>query len=840
MQLERFLRAISIAAITALPFIPLLVSGSMFFPYITGKNFAFRILVEIALGSWLVLAAFRPAYRPSFSWILAALSAFVISIGISNTLGPNAFKSFWSNFERMEGWVTLIHLLGLALVMAGVMKTAELWRRFMLTTLLGGAFVAVVGAIAKSHELLVLAALVLYGVGLTIMLIRDERLAQQIFAWTLGGIFSCGIFVIGSWYTYIAGLAGGQRISGTFGNPIYLAVYAAFHVFFAALLLVWYRPRGFMRIGIYIAGALLTAVMILTATRGTTLGLFGGAVAGGLCYLLTLLSVRARVIIGSAFGIGLGVAFAAVVVLLFGDESVSAMGYRGLWIALTIMAAAIGAVSALILTYQRKNIGATTIAGLLLAGVALAGGFALLKDRPFMQEIPIVARFASISLESGTAASRSMIWNMGIVGFKERPLLGWGQENFSFVFDAFYDPNMYAQEPWFDRVHNIVFDWLIQGGAVGAALYFSLPLLILYYVWLYRRQDSPLSDVERSIITGMLLMYFFHNMFVFDNVVSYIYYIVLLCYVHTRQTSESPVLVPSVSVSENTATTIVGPAAVVFTAATIYFVNVPGMATATDLITALMPQPGGFGRNIAAYEEAFARGGLGRQEVAEQLVQGGAMVVRNPQAPAELREQITSLANRSMSAEIARVPDSARLRLFYATFLGQTGSLDLALEQISEAERIAPNKQLVKFQKTEILLNQNKIPEANQAMEEAYALAPTFSDATILLAFTSLYAGDHARAKEVLLARFGTEAYDDERLVRAYVAQKIFAPVIEILKNRVQQNPLEAQYRVSLAAAYRDDGQKEMAIRTLEEAIVAIPALKTEGESFIAQIRAQK
>src|SRR3989344_6575545 len=47
MILEKTLRWTVIAAISLLTLIPFLVPSSLFFPFITGKNFTFRILVEI-------------------------------------------------------------------------------------------------------------------------------------------------------------------------------------------------------------------------------------------------------------------------------------------------------------------------------------------------------------------------------------------------------------------------------------------------------------------------------------------------------------------------------------------------------------------------------------------------------------------------------------------------------------------------------------------------------------------------------------------------------------------------------------------------------------------------
>lgn len=729
MGMERLLRGIILACIFALPAVPFLISGSMFFPFITGKNFAFRIIVEIAFAAWVALAVFRPAYRPVFSWLLVLLAGFVFSIGISDALGPNPFKSFWSNFERMEGYITLLHLLALAVVSMGVMKSQYLWQRFLVVTVVLSACMGLAG--------------------------------------------------LNDFYAYMVNGAGAARIDGRFGNPIYLAIYAAFHVFFSVLLLMWLRAVGWVRILLIGNIVLQIVVLYLTATRGTMLGLLGGTVV------------------------------AAGLVALFHKEN--------------------------------KMLRRVSL-GVIASVVLLVSGFIAIKDNAWVQETPVLARFAAISFDSGTVASRLMIWRMAMNGVAERPVFGWGQENYSFVFDKYYNPNMYAQEPWFDRVHNIVFDWLIQGGIVGALLYFSIPFAVLYYLWLYRREDSPFTSTERAVITGLLVTYFFHNLFVFDNITSYFFYILLLAFVHTRAVGEdAEALLPEKSVSEATARTVVLPAAIVFGMFLMYIANGAGIANATALIQGITGHPEGPQTNYRAFEGAVTRGGLGRQEAAEQTAQTAATIVRSTEITDQvIKQNFTALAEKAIQREIAATPDLARLHMFYATFLGQSGRYSEALEAIQKAEAASPRKQLIKFQKAEILLNLQRFTDAKAVVEEAYQLAPDYGDAVILLAFTSLYAGDHARAKEVLLEKFGTEAVDDERLVRAYAAQKVYTPLIEIFKARIAANPKDGQSRVSLAAIYLEDKKPEMALTTVEEAIAAVPETATQLTPCIAGIKAGK
>jgi hypothetical protein len=70
MNMNRILRYICIVGIFIIPFIPLIVVNSYFFPFITGKGFAFRIIVELIFGAWMILAVTDPAYRPRKSWML--------------------------------------------------------------------------------------------------------------------------------------------------------------------------------------------------------------------------------------------------------------------------------------------------------------------------------------------------------------------------------------------------------------------------------------------------------------------------------------------------------------------------------------------------------------------------------------------------------------------------------------------------------------------------------------------------------------------------------------------------------------------------------------------------
>ena len=103
MAIEKSLRSIVLGSIFVLPFILFIVAQTLFFPFITGKNFAFRLIVEIMTGAYIALALINPAFRPRRSWLLGAFAFFLVVVALADLLGAYPFKSFWSNFERMDG-----------------------------------------------------------------------------------------------------------------------------------------------------------------------------------------------------------------------------------------------------------------------------------------------------------------------------------------------------------------------------------------------------------------------------------------------------------------------------------------------------------------------------------------------------------------------------------------------------------------------------------------------------------------------------------------------------------------------------------------------------------------
>lgn len=252
----------AIIALFIIPFLPLYVANDLFFPFITGKNFAFRILVEIALAAWILLALLDRRYRPRFSWTLALLGGLVAWMAVANALGVHPMKAFWSNFERMDGWVMLIHVFAFFLVAGSVLTVEKLWRRWWLF------FVGVATLICG------------YGV---LQLMGAAEIHQ-----------------------------GGVRVDASFGNAIYMAVYLMFSLFAAFWLML--TSKGWLRYALAAFSVLAFVLLLYTASRGAVIGFAAGAVAAaGLWLFLARKELKGAQALGLRVALGSLLALAVLV-----------------------------------------------------------------------------------------------------------------------------------------------------------------------------------------------------------------------------------------------------------------------------------------------------------------------------------------------------------------------------------------------------------------------------------------------------------------------------------------------------------------------------------------------
>jgi len=721
-------RYVILAGLFAIPFVPFVVSSSLFFPFITGKAFVFRIIIEIIFACYLVLAVRDESYRPKFSWILGALIAFLVIMGVADFFAVNPFKAFWSNYERMEGYITLLHLGAFFLVMGSMLKTQEIWNKLLATSLGASAVMAIYSFFQLAGKI---------------------NINQ-----------------------------GGVRVDGTLGNASYLGIYMAFHIFFALLLFVRFRAN-WQRILIGIVALMDLAVLYFTATRGAILGLIGGV-------LITF------------------------VFLTFRSEKGSKI----------------------------RKIAVIGIASLAI----FAGLFFAFKNTSFMQKSPVLRRFASLSVSEIKAQGRYFVWPMALKGFIEKPILGWGQEGFNFVFNKYYDPRMYTQEPWFDRAHSTPLDWLIAGGALGFLSYASIFFALLLYI--FKSKNEDLSKSEKALMLGLISAYVFNSLFVFDQISSYILFFTVVAYMHSHAPEADVSFWNKISVrikkilENERSKPIIEALALVFTITIIYFVIYAPWQQNKNLLAVLKLNNEGKIGTIETYTEPLSGYGMGFSESLEHISQAAINIAANPNASTELKQGLFDVIDKAFTKQLGKIPSDARYRLFYGIFLSRFGWYGKAIEQLKEAQKLSPQKQQIYFELVSNFLLDGKTTEALQAAKTAYELEPSYEEAKFVYGLTLLASGNKPLSDEIFRSMPASKIIFDDRYLTILLALKQYNQIIEMAKKRIELDPTTLQHRITLTAAYLQAGRRQEAIRTLEEIIKLEPSFKEKGEYYINEIKA--
>ncbi len=120
---------------------------------------------------------------------------------------------------------------------------------------------------------------------------------------------------------------------------------------------------------------------------------------------------------------------------------------------------------------------------------------------------------------------RLWTWESAIAGVIERPLLGWGPENFPFIFDAYYNPKHYTIESWFDRAHNTPLEYLTIGGIPLFLAYSAL--FIVLYMRLFRKKNEELFP----FFAVLPLMYVINGLALFETLPLYLILFLLIAFI---------------------------------------------------------------------------------------------------------------------------------------------------------------------------------------------------------------------------------------------------------------------------------------------------------------------
>lgn len=602
-------------------------------PLVIIKTVFFQALIEIALAGYVALAIFYKSYRPRITPLFCAVCALIATIAVSSAFGVNGMRSIWSVPERMTGIVLMAHLVAYFVMLSG-MRSAFSWIRYLQISVA----VSFVTAIFPVIQLIV------------------------------PGIFFDKM---------------SNRLSGTIGNPIFLAAYLFCNMFFAAWLASRARVARTRSWPYSIVALFDLTVILLTQTRSVLIALFIS------CAVLSLYAARGGV---ARVRYAVFVAWALVVIL--------------------------------------------------------GGIFWATRSNALWQNVPILSR---VAVEGIMTDNRLFAWRAGMRAFFEKPILGWGWENFYAAFNAHYDPRLLRSgfnETFFDRPHNVFVQFFVETGIIGFSIYMALLICAFYYAR------------KNAWMVALLTAYVVQNFFAFDSISSYVMFFAALAFIDAEKNAPPKTYGLGISPYRAYHATltiflfIVAGIALYFFNYRLYTASRLEWTSVNYFVNARMPE------GLEYMDKALASPTPYHAYIAKDLYPNIALLYKQNLPLPNVRDLVANAVN-GMKKTAEMEPLNYGFWIGFADMMPAAAPLDAnyldrGLTALSHAHALSPNRQATRYVRAKLLNLKGDKAGAVKAMAEAVALDPMVGDAHFYYGLLLLEDGDKdggirelARAREL-------------------------------------------------------------------------------------------
>jgi O-antigen ligase/Tfp pilus assembly protein PilF len=416
------LQTLLLSVIAIIPFVKI---DSLYFPFVSGKVYGFRLLVCVAFFFWVWLMLKKEKGKPEVpnhllpykNILVAGLLLFFLAQIVVSIFSVSPALSFFSTIERQDGVIQYGFWVLYFLMLLYAFKSQKDWKIFF-------------------------------------------------------SVFIVSAFCVSSyaWINYKTQLP--ARLSGIFGNPSYLAAYLLFAIGFCFICIERkFFKNKFINILLWLAPLFFAITLFFTQTRGAYLGLAGAVFL--FCFLSVLFLRPDR----NAFG------------------KADAGGKQN----------------------KKLVVGCAII---LAVGVIVVAGLFLVKNTNFVKNQPLLSRITEVTQfwKLSSISDRLLNWQIALKAFAEKPIFGYGPENFMVASNKYYDFRIGIGDPWFDRTHNILLEPLATGGIVLFSTFLFLLVSAYYTIFKISKKEKMLSFILGSV----LLAYLIQGMFLFDALPIYL------------------------------------------------------------------------------------------------------------------------------------------------------------------------------------------------------------------------------------------------------------------------------------------------------------------------------
>lgn len=458
-------------------------------------------------------------------------------------------------------------------------------------------------------------------------------------------------------------------------------------------------------------------------------------------------------------------------------------------------------------------------------------------------------------LHDSNTESRLIQWGSALEGFKARPILGVGPENYYYIGNLYFNPAIYKYDSsWFDKPHNYILEILVTNGIFGLLAYLGF-LFFAGRAFYKAYKLGYFSTAGFAALFCALLAYQIQNLTVFDTVpasisfyslmgfAAYLEYAVLKDGRKILQNKSSQAAVPP---SLPVASAIVAGAFMFY--AVIVTNIVPAQASkavnygyaysSVDLDKAMgyfetaLNNPMNFDETETASKFSF---------FASQLIQS-AQTPQQKQRALEILQKAIDYQNQVLRKNDTYAASWESLAGSYfnkSVISGQ--NYDYRTEEaVNRALELAPKRLEARQQIIQILLLKNNLNGAAEKLRELIKAFPSNKEIKAQAGLVEQALGNNKLALE-----WFSKAYEQGYKFRNYQEAKMLGDeysrlgqwekVIKLYEETSKADPSNVDLAVALAKAYSRAGQFDKAKLMVENIVRAFPQKAKELEGVAAE-----
>ncbi|MDP3052566.1 MAG: O-antigen ligase family protein [bacterium] len=489
--------------------------------------------------------------------------------------------------------------------------------------------------------------------------------------------------------------------------------------------------------------------------------------------------------------------------------------------------------------------------------IVCIGVFWFTRTAHFWEKIPSLRRateFFALSRPAETEP-RFIALKIGWQSFLERPILGFGFENFKYPFDRHYDPRLLRFDfsgTYWDKPHNVFLEYLINTGILGFMAYLGIFIVAFKKLigadkkLIYADKNISINQPESALISAspflmaMLIAYLAQNFFLFDTFGSYLMFFILLAFIDGNYKHKDDANENKIEKKQNLPNSYIKAIVIVLLVLVsfipIYFVNYKSLYANNRQYWGLNYFLNRMSASaLVAYAQSLSTPNPYTNDIRKDFASAVSDIYSQGIFIPEI-EKVSAKAMSELALAINSQPNDGALRLTFANlssvfYVFNSAYLKAGEEQGAQSLKLSPQRQEIYYTLAKIKVIEGEKSAAVELMKKAVELDPEAADPHFYYGFTLLEAGERElgfaeieRAKKLgrgpqnngearVLGNYYGDAGDYEKAIYMYLTAISY-----------NQDDLDSQLKLGMVYFY--SGDRGNARFRLKQILDALPEFK--------------